>query len=393
MKNGTFFAFCICLFCLNLPVFGAVLYVEKDGTGDFTIIQDAIDAAGDGDVIQIGPGRFNDYINDAPWGNFRAWVHGDKSLTFIGAGSGETIIGPEVYGGVNQDWGIYCSPGSENIRVEGIRFENLDRMAVTSYADYFEMEDCVFDTCRISCAPFGGQSATIDNCQFFNCLDIYTIICRTPSVFISNILVQNCFGGVQCENGFTNDIFITDSIFDGGGVGWGGVLFTNVGGSIVNCRFSNLTASGVGFDYAKTVYLYDNLFEGIRSPNDYLGHAISMNRGDGCFASNNVISSSDVGVYILRPFDEFSFNNNHIFQGEEETDLFVRTNNDWSYWEEHLDFSNNYWGTTDPEEISQGIFDGYDSEDVTMYVDFLPLADGPVSTESKSFDGVKALYR
>jgi len=104
MKTRVLFILCIGFLVLGSSAGGAVLRVEKDGTGDFTIIQDAIDAAGDGDTIQIGPGRFDDYISQAPWGNFRAWVHGDKSLTFIGAGTDQTIIGPEGYGGVNQDW-------------------------------------------------------------------------------------------------------------------------------------------------------------------------------------------------------------------------------------------------------------------------------------------------
>ncbi len=394
MKTRALFILCISFLFLGPSADGAVWNVEKDGTGDFTIIQDAIDAAGDGDTIQVGPGRFNDYITDPPWGNFRAWVHGDKSLTFIGAGIDETIIGPEVYGDVYQDWGIYCSPGSENIRVEEIRFENLDRIAVTSYADYFEIKNCIFETCRISCAPFGGQSATIENCNFYNGQDDYSIMCSTPHAFISNILVQNCYGGVSCQNGFSNDTLITDSIFDGDGVSWSaGIVFVNVGGSIVNCRFSNLTVAGVSLEDAKTVYLNDNVFENIRRTDEWLGQAIDLNVGDGFFASGNIISSSDVGVYILSPFDQFTFNNNHIFRGEEETDLYVRTNNDWSYWEEHLDFTNNYWGTTDPEEISQWIFDGNDSEDVTMYVDFLPLADGTVSTDKTTLDGLKAMYR
>jgi len=69
MKTWALFILCICFVFLSPSADGAVLYVEKDGTGDFTIIQDAIDAAGDGDTIQIGAGRFNDYIYDAPWGN------------------------------------------------------------------------------------------------------------------------------------------------------------------------------------------------------------------------------------------------------------------------------------------------------------------------------------
>ena len=32
--------------------------VEKDGSGDFTVIQDAVNAASGGDTILIGPGRY-----------------------------------------------------------------------------------------------------------------------------------------------------------------------------------------------------------------------------------------------------------------------------------------------------------------------------------------------
>ena len=42
---------------LALPVAARTWRVEKDGSGDFTVIQDAVDAAAAGDTIRIGPGR------------------------------------------------------------------------------------------------------------------------------------------------------------------------------------------------------------------------------------------------------------------------------------------------------------------------------------------------
>jgi len=58
-----------------------------------------------------------------------------------------------------------------------------------------------------------------------------------------------------------------------------------------------------------------------------------------------------------------------------------------------MDFTNNYWGTTDPEYISQWIYDGNDDSDVGMFVVFEPMADGPVQTESTTWGAVKALFR
>ncbi len=45
-------------------------HVEKDGTGDFSVIYEAEDAAAAGDTILIGPGRFEEYRRESDylWG-------------------------------------------------------------------------------------------------------------------------------------------------------------------------------------------------------------------------------------------------------------------------------------------------------------------------------------
>ncbi len=109
--------------------------------------------------------------------------------------------------------------------------------------------------------------------------------------------------------------------------------------------------------------------------------------------TGNIISSSDNCVHINRSIDNVEIHGNHFLRDPGSEDLYIRVRDDWAYFEEYVDFSENYWGTTDADEISQWIFDGYDSDAVTMYIDFLPLADGPVATESTTLDAVKALYR
>jgi hypothetical protein len=73
--------------------------VERDGSGRFTTIQPALDAAARGDTVLIGPGRYLDFapfaIEDILIKDTFAGVSAD-SLTLIGAGAGSTIIGPET---------------------------------------------------------------------------------------------------------------------------------------------------------------------------------------------------------------------------------------------------------------------------------------------------------
>ena len=52
------FLFTALLLMLPSPASAATVTVSLDGTGDFTDIQAAIDAAVDGDEILVGPGEY-----------------------------------------------------------------------------------------------------------------------------------------------------------------------------------------------------------------------------------------------------------------------------------------------------------------------------------------------
>ena len=76
--------------------------VEKDGSGDYTVIQDAVDAAAEGDTILIGPGE---YTESSVWeydiGDFGETYVGVpiNDITLIGTSRDSTIIGPP-----EKDW-------------------------------------------------------------------------------------------------------------------------------------------------------------------------------------------------------------------------------------------------------------------------------------------------
>ena len=107
-------------------------HVAQDGSGDFTVIQAAVDAAQDGDTISIGPGHYTEFTvvpgyGQHPDGGFvNVMLDGTKSLTFIGAGPEATIIGPLEYtfSYARSQFGFLCEPGSAAIRVENLRVVN-----------------------------------------------------------------------------------------------------------------------------------------------------------------------------------------------------------------------------------------------------------------------------
>lgn len=69
--------------------------VDKSGTGDFTVLQDALDAMASGDTIRMGPGRFDDWAiyNPGPNETMTRGFINVTDATIMGSPEG-TIIGP-----------------------------------------------------------------------------------------------------------------------------------------------------------------------------------------------------------------------------------------------------------------------------------------------------------
>jgi hypothetical protein len=96
---------------------------------------------------------------------------------------------------------------------------------------------------------------------------------------------------------------------------------------------------------------------------------------------------------IANPLQAHSIHNNYFFR-RQTNDSYYFTTSDWyPYGPYYVDLRNNNWGTTDPEEISRWIYDGYDNPNVWIYVLFEPMADSPVRTEARSWSEVKGLFR
>jgi len=80
---------------------GSTITVRKDGTGDFTLIQHALDMAADGDTVLIGPGEYTEstMVRLPGWTyDIESYAHlRSDDMTIIGAGPDQTIIGPATY--------------------------------------------------------------------------------------------------------------------------------------------------------------------------------------------------------------------------------------------------------------------------------------------------------
>jgi len=111
--NRVYLALIVWLVACTSIVHAATITVMQDGTGDFELIQPALDAAASGDTILVGPGEFlvsnPTEVPGYAWEvDIYAFVSVDE-LTIIGSGKTETYIGPTSYQG---NWETFSPIGS-----------------------------------------------------------------------------------------------------------------------------------------------------------------------------------------------------------------------------------------------------------------------------------------
>lgn len=213
------------------------VYHHKKLVGSYATIQDAVDAAGEGDTIKLGAGVFNETVTV------------DKAVNFEGAGDGQTIMDGTGLSGSGLH--LVGDLGDKNkISISGISFENYSVAGVQFDDDAtlkeLEITDSHFADNRYNGVRIGGDydpvaldKVTIRDSSFENNGD-------GSSNGDGDILFFQYYGDAKIEN-----VDIT-----GGGTADNGIQFRGDAGDIGNVDLKNVNIDGA---YAKTgiaVYNY-----------------------------------------------------------------------------------------------------------------------------------------
>ncbi len=364
--------------------------VEKDGSGDYSVIQDAVDAAASGDTIRIGPGRFSEYRTYVYSGN--EWnVYANVrvgSLTMIGAGEGVTYIGPEVPG----TWGpnsnavgllYWPSTAGDSLSVSALTFQDTN-FGVWMQDGSYALEQCSFVRvfrgaeslasgvvrgCHFedvtNCGVVAGvpaSSLVIDTCTFWLCGGTFNVQ-LIPAVTVANCEIREC-----------------------GSAG----IFDRSAGSMRHCAFLDVPDTGYGLVvYGPGSYtIVENLFDGG-------GINIIFALGaSNVICERNVFSGSrEQAINITSCTPRIRWN--HILKGRGSAVLvggFPQPP------DRTIDMTDNYWGTAIADSISAWITDGNDPVvppylPIHGFVNYAPFSSVPVGTERSSLGDVKALFR
>lgn len=384
----------------STPSFPSRWNVEKDGSGDYSIIQDAVDAAASGDTILIGPGRFNDQQIRTCIGetdSVRIFIPHDV-LTLIGAGPEITIVGQDQPWDLAQSYhvGVFADPscGNNILNIDGIRFENMGFGLYAGSGIRSTIKDCVFagnswsihvlsDTTRISGCQFDGMARNgffvsshfqeffqMDNCNGFAPLPLDKPWRQTHVHFegtrVANIdqcIFRNGFGGISVS---------------------GGVCV-----SARNCEFSEQNGYGIVMEAngPPVVVLKDCTFSeqylAFRQDSGYGRWEIERTTVTDVTLATlgfGMLGGGYIRDSILAKGERYVVMDYLGLDKKLEPDL-------------HFDMTDNWWGTTNPDSIQAWIFDGKDDPTSGFIIDWQPYKGEPVSTEKKSLGSFRAMFR
>lgn len=131
---------------------GRTIHVDAKGEGDYKTIEEAVEAASDGDTLRVAEGTYH------------AMVELNKQLTLLGAGAGKTIVesGGQVFRAIAEGCII------EGFTLRGNFFDRVMGVTLIVEAKEFTLTHNVFDGGHESICVWidPGASATIHYNQF-----------------------------------------------------------------------------------------------------------------------------------------------------------------------------------------------------------------------------------
>ncbi len=365
---------------------GRVWHVELDGSGDFTDIQPAVESAAPGDTILIGPGRFDTFHDCvAPaWTEDAIVAMVQDDLTFIGAGQDQTYIGPQEYLYSNAyDPKAFCSVDGFSARIQDLTIDNLEH-GIYWWRGRLEVEKC---TMR------GGPSSRV-------------LLLSLDGGLVRNCRIEIGDGGIGMGASYLDSLVVEECDFIGNGTG-----FTTAAGvgqvDISDCRFVGNT-HGLAFGFGchgtiKNVEIINTLshalqiwyndfpvvLENVHIDGGQYGIIVDGLDADIVRGTNVIVENTTIWAIGQAASADVSLKNSHILPAE---GLAMHLS---GYLNDHmnLDFTGNYWGTTDRDSIAAMIVDFNDDSSIHGTVLFEPFADGPLPTEKQSLGGLRSFFR
>jgi len=366
----------------------ATLVVDPGGEGDFLTIQAALDAAQPGDTVQLAAGAYRDYATVDVGGtatDVYALVETDD-LTIVGAGAGQSVIGPE-------DPGIH-GPGTviailgrniQTLTIEQLAVRDVVGRAVVADGCALAAASCTFAACGYGIYgefPAGGDVAA---CFLQDCQIGVQATGLSSGVTVRSTTFDGCGAAVRLIGAGVTGVTVRDCTLLRGE--HGAMLLQGAEGQLLRCRLEDQVQRGVYVAGTSAIQLESCTF----SEPQAVG--IGLIGTDARLRGVNTVVESGVTCLHVGGSADVVFGQNHLLRTADDA-WFVRTDETVAGPARTADLGNVWWGTTDPATIAAWILDAADDpQAIALTVDVTPIAGGQVSTEAASWSDLKARFR
>jgi len=372
--------------CLAAVVHSATWRVEHDGSGDFTTIQPAFDAAAAGDTILIGPGEYREYGMHQPpgWGipiaiggykNFNDIGSGEP-LTILGESAETTIIGPDE-NPQGFDTGFLITGEDVPLVIKNITMHTWFQGITTGYRQI--LLEFFRGLCPVSLSLDYVPSIRITNCYFENGTVGIGHSQNVEVIDCQSVDAQFSFNGVQ-------NVLVRDCVFSDFDGLTGGIQFQSASTGVVeNCQIVE-AHNGITLYSGSSVGLFNNYIDGTNVSLALGGPEAHI------YGTNNIVAGAEFSSIYVLDNSTFDFHGNHILNDGTPGSYSVRCNFLVPPAQD-LDLTGNFWGTDNADQIAEWVYDSEDDPGTNVRVEYIPFEGQPVPTESKTWSELKSMYR
>ena len=371
---------CITMILLSTSSFAETLRVETDGSGDYTVIQWAVNAAAEGDTILVGPGFYgqrSDVVT--PGWTRKVNVQLDKDhLTIIGAGPDSTIIGgaiPWVWG-TDETMGFASSSywGSNDVHIEGLKIQNTTYGFIADQSVNTTIINCEYEGCYYSLITWGG-AVIVRNTHFLNQLIHGAHF--SANTLISASIIDCVFDDTNVSNYFSKHISlessqsvtISGSTFLGSAVGIAG-HGSHV--TVSDCRLEEIERFSIDTGIFPSTMIINNCQ--IRDT----GIGILMeSRNTNLEVSNTFFDGIGDASFVYESLGTGFIKDSNLCKGDTYVVRGPADKSDEPTPEIHFDMRNNWWGTTDQDSIQAWIYDSNEEPVYNYFIDWFPFLGAP----------------
>lgn len=367
---------------------GRTIAVRKDGTGDFTVIQHALDAAASGDTVLIGPGEYT----ETTMVRLPGWAHDIESyahlraddVTVIGAGADLTVIGPESYsgnGGTYSPAGISYSATGGFVRISDLCVRNCYYGVGLIGILYLERCHILDNALGLSWDP-SGSGGHLRDATFSVTAAIADPISSSigNGGFGANITIDNCLFDREVVLRSIDRIDVRNSEFRG---------LSLYAGTVATLQSCASVGANVGISLALGADSYCEISDSILNGTSAAAIVSQSAPNSRLIATNCRLDGGTQAVvkfgYTAGPC---TINGCDLVKGTGPIVLCEPSGSSIAH-----DLRNNYWGTAEDATIRSWIIDHIDNPSIGATVLYSPFAGQSVPTESTTWGDLKATYR